>query len=284
MKSKYSAEIKASIIIIAIFGLIHILFYLGVFTVKRPISKEVLLEKRTVLFKHSPYGITRESEEYIWISFPSNGTISRFNIETGKIDFSLGSPVKSPWGLGYVEKSLWIAEVGTGKLYRLSLSNFTIIDCIEGNWTYPAGLTVTDRNTLWLSSLDQMKVFEINLSSGEIVGVVRVFGVFGLDFKNDSLWVSSSDMRIRRIDPTTGEVLETFYSPGRLPTGICWVGSSLWVGDKSGSLKELLIAEGRYKLLYTKPPSWLYVLLFIAFLPIVLSSWSKIGRNFYFKK
>ncbi len=284
MRSKYAAEIKATIVVLIIFGLVNLLFYLGFFTVRKPISREILIERRTVLFEHSPYGLTTESGAYIWISFPSNGTISRFNIKTGEIDLSIESPVKSPWGLGYIEESLWVSDVSTGKLYRFSLLNFTLMECIEGNWTYPAGLTITDKGTLWLSSLDQMKIFEINLSTGEVVRSVRFFGVFGLDFKDDFLWVTSSDMRIRKIDPTTGEVLETFYSPERLPTGICWASNSLWVGDKSGSLKELQIAEGRYKLLYTKPPSWLYVLLLIAFLPIVLSFGRKMGRRFFISK
>ncbi len=278
--SKYSAEIKASILILTIFGLICLSFYLGLFVVKRPISREILEEKRSFFFEHGPHGITRESDEYIWISFPSNGTISRFNLRSEEIDLSMKSPVESPWGLAYSEGNLWIADVSTGNLYCFSLLNHTLIDAIKGNWTYPSGITISGEK-LWLSSLDQMKIFEINLSSKRVIRTIRFSGVFGLDFKEGFLWVATSDMRIKKIDPTNGKVLETFYSPGRLPTGICWIGDSLWVGDKGGSLKELQVIEGRYELIYTKPPSWLYVLLFIAFLPIFLSLMRKAGTKFF---
>ncbi|HIE22691.1 MAG TPA: hypothetical protein EYP68_00475 [Candidatus Korarchaeota archaeon] len=278
LKGKYAAEIKASILILSLFALVYLFFSLGLFARKKPISREVLYEKRTLKFEHGPHGIARESEKYLWISFPSNGTISRLSVEDGKIDLSIPSPVKSPWGLGYFGGNLWIVDVSTSELYCFSLENFTLIDEIDGNWTYPSAITITEEGVLWLSSLDQMRIYKIDLAYRKVVGSIKLFGVFGLDYKDGFLWTTSCDMKIRKIDPSSGKVLETFFSPGRLPTGICWTNNSLWVGDKSGFLKELEIVEGRYKLLYTDPPGWLYVLLLIAFLPILLSVGSKARR------
>jgi glutamine cyclotransferase len=84
----------------------------------------------------------------------------------------------------------------------------------------------------------------VDVRHGEMVGTFAcpIPMLKALDYHDGYLWgsvwlLNSNPGRLYRIDPATGDTVESMHAPSNWPCGIAWDGTSLWVTDHSGNMK-----------------------------------------------
>jgi streptogramin lyase len=86
-----------------------------------------------------------------------------------------------------------------------------------------------DGQRVWFPSGDRLSA--LNPESGDIIGALDVPADAGTAFDGKHLY-QIAEAVIRKIDPGTGEVLDTNPAPGNgRDSGLAWADGSLWVGQ-----------------------------------------------------
>lgn len=149
---------------------------------------------------------------------------------------SFPSPENRPTGLTWDGQNLWIADIGTNRIYKLNPANGTVISSISG----PVDATINglawDGTDLWCSDNgDANKIYRLDKNNGNILQSISLSSGSprGITFDGTNIWfVDSGDQTIYKLNPATGEVRELFRSPGGYNRGLCWDGKYLWCSDR----------------------------------------------------
>lgn len=155
--------------------------------------------------------------------------------QIGSVVQSFPTPADRPTGLTWDGQNLWIADIGTNRIYKLNPANGTVTATIDG----PAGATINglawDGKYLWCSDNgDVNKIYRLD-STGIIL---RSFSLLsgsprGLVFDGANLWYQDSGSNyLYQIDTLSGTVLKSFPAPSGSNRGLAWDGKYLWSTDK----------------------------------------------------
>lgn len=94
-------------------------------------------------------------------------TFARSTQAQGIID-SLPSPGREPRGLAWDGEYLWCADAGTDSVYKLDISNGTVISSfpfsIESNY---GGITWSDDNNMWIANGSY--IYKVNPANGDVL-------------------------------------------------------------------------------------------------------------------
>jgi len=178
-------------------------------------------------------------------------------------------------GLGRREP-LGLGRVYTAKLYRVDPSSGNVEFNLTIDVIYPTGLAF-DGACLWVSDIYYSRIFRINATTGEVLSNMTKASVTGMDWDSGYLWLSVAEsIEVQKVDPVTGGTVETYYSPSSSPSGIAWGGGHLWIGDVgNGKVYKTSPYAQQYAEYGRKPPSYFWLLFFIALFPVLLTFLSK---------
>ncbi len=96
----------------------------------------------------------------------------------------------------------------------------------------------------------ELEVAPIAVPSGEECGLLSSITTPGMPggaaFDGNHLWVSEFlTAKLHRLDPTTGELLQTILAPGPYVGGLAWDGTALWcLPEQSGTIYQLDPKDG----------------------------------------
>jgi|GEM_PF-1835772 len=163
----------------------------------------------------------------------------------------------SPGGLAWGDGALWIACLSDGKIYKVNPHMPTsdpnhILAELENGAFDPFALTFGG-GFLWVSDLGTGLIHKVNPQTGVVIASIDAPGVaphsasmmgprgillvapMGLAWDNGLLWVATGST-LSKLDPNTGNVVESIASPGTAPFGLAHDGRYLWNADQNGSL------------------------------------------------
>jgi hypothetical protein len=150
------------------------------------------------------------------------------------------SPEAAPAGLTWVPDTgnLWLSDVYADQIFEMKPDGTVVGTPIPSPCGLPFDLA-WDGSYLWAicaagSGEPGHQLYQLNTSGTVISGPINLPADYshGLTWDGHFLWVADATQgRIGKINPTTGEVILSFQSPGPDPRGLAWDGHFLWVTD-----------------------------------------------------
>lgn len=167
--------------------------------------------------------------------------IYRLDPQTGDILGMVPYAGLMPQGLAYDGHNLWQVCLTNDRIYKLDPLSGAVRDSFQAPDTpntQPIGLG-WDGAALWLAdSRDPEKIWQLD-SLGTVLGQIPAPGdsPYGLAWAEGFIWVSDNNTSggayIYKLDPQTGEILDSFLCPGGggAPNGITHDGENLWIAE-----------------------------------------------------
>jgi outer membrane protein assembly factor BamB len=95
-----------------------------------------------------------------------------------------------------------------------------------------------DGEHMWFAAGDHVQA--VDPETGATVRRIDVPAAAGTAFDGTHLFQISRDMRIQKIDVSTGHVLSSIPAPSATSSGLTWAEGALWVGDYANkSLRQI---------------------------------------------
>ena len=143
----------------------------------------------------------------------------------------------TPNGVVYAFGSLWVADLGRGKLVRITVRTNKIttrITLAKADWITPSP------DALWVSS-ESGRVFRIDPATGAVVAKVDVgANPLGSAWINGELWVPNiDDGTISIVDPAKNQVRSTLAA-GAGPLSIASAAGDVWISvSEAGQIRRV---------------------------------------------
>lgn len=177
----------------------------------------------------------------------------------GDVARTLRLPLRHPTGCAWDGSSLWVADRGADRIYKVDAKSGALIDSITSPGYFPAGLA-WDGKLLWSTDPTDAKIYATDVATGRTVATLDApaAGPMGIAWDGTSVWICDNvEKTISKIDATDGTTIVSFKSPASDPRGITFGGGYLWCSDRlkdqiymiepgSGTVVLILDAPGKY--------------------------------------
>jgi streptogramin lyase len=150
----------------------------------------------------------------VWMMTSTRGNLTRFDPDTNKVAAKIQVATVS-YGLTFGEGAVWVTSTKHGTVDRVDPSENRVVA------TIPVGpaprFIAAGEGAIWALNQGDGTVSRIDPEQNEVVATIEV-GVPGaggdIAAGEGSVWVSSWDYPLSRIDPATNEVVQQFHGPG----------------------------------------------------------------------
>jgi hypothetical protein len=149
--------------------------------------------------------------------------------------FSVDTTILNARGLCFDGNHLWMSNrnLDSGEpsmIYKVDASSGTIIDSFDvtNSVPYPTGLA-WDGTSIWCMAPGRLYKLDTLCSVQSSFSVTGNEGG-GITYASGYIWYCVPFMdELQKIDPSNGNVVNTYYFPTALPTGFAFDGTSLWL-------------------------------------------------------
>jgi YVTN family beta-propeller protein len=150
----------------------------------------------------------------------------------------------SPAGVGLEGDSAWVANEGDGTVTRVDLSTRRVRGAPIRVGKNPRAVA-TGGGSVWVANFGGGSVSRIDARSSRVVQTIPVgLGPIDIAVGQTSVWVSTEDARVVRIDARSGRVIDSdigVKAEGALDLGL----GRLWIADRlDGTLRVYFIDTG----------------------------------------
>ena len=160
---------------------------------------------------------------------PSGGDVVRIDPETAKVVATI--PIHSYFDVTEVEgneQAVWATVKQADMVYRIDpTTNAVVADVAAGAFAH--GILVQS-GAVWISNGHEESLTRIDPATNGSLFVDGTGSGVGLAEGNGSVWASSRDGDIFRVDPTTSQAVPLVHVDG-WPYGIAATSSALWFSD-----------------------------------------------------
>lgn len=160
---------------------------------------------------------------------------------------------QQPTGLCWDGSYLWMIDKTEDMIRKIDPTTGEILLSFETPDRFSTGLAF-DGNHLWCSGDRHNKIYELNLT-GQVIRSLEVSHTpRGITCINGSLWYADSYKKhLYKLNPETGEYLDTIQAPGGAARGLAYDGKYLWCSDKD--INELYKIDLEHKKIILILPS-----------------------------
>ena len=163
----------------------------------------------------------------IWLMTDKKGTLSRIDPATNKVVAEIQVPSGS-FTVAFGEGAVWVTGTETNVLTRVNPETNLVVETIPVGKS-PRFLTIGG-GFVWTLNQTSGDVSKVDPKTNKVVGTIEV-GVPGpggeIAFGEGSVWVTSFEFPISRIDSTTNKVVQQFAGEGgdaiRVGLGSVWL-------------------------------------------------------------
>jgi len=157
-------------------------------------------------------------------------------LDTGDVIHTIPTPGPSGQGLTWDGNYLWVSDIDTDKIYKLSPEDGTILNSFSSPGDCVAGLA-WDGTFLWASDHggsggSHDEIFQLDPSNGSVLHSfvpVSLDWPHGITWDGQYLWVNNFETHLLdKVDPFTGQILASIPAPGNKSIGLTWDGKYLW--------------------------------------------------------
>lgn len=190
----------------------------------------------------------------IFLLYPLGGIVQA---QIGQVVHSIPSPADRPTGLAWDGQYLWVADIGTNRIYKLDPLNGNVVLSFPGPTNATINGLTWDGQYLWCSDNgDNNIIYKLETDSGKAVHSFKAptGSPRGLAFDGKYLWYqdSATDF-LYKIDTLSGTILQSFEAPSGNNRGLAWDGKRLWSSDKE--YDELYLIDTTYQSIIRILPS-----------------------------
>jgi DNA-binding beta-propeller fold protein YncE len=171
-----------------------------------------------------PLGIAYGARS-LWVASSFSGDVIRVNPRTRKIVKRIASGI-SPYDVAFGAGAAWASNESEGNVVRVSPRRNRVVARIRG-FGRPNGVTFAF-GSIWVADLARGRVARINPARNRITARAPVPAADWITASPDSLWISSEQGKVFRLDPQTLAV-EAVIPVGANPLASAWIGGELWV-------------------------------------------------------
>jgi hypothetical protein len=173
---------------------------------------------------------------YIWVcTFGGLADIRKLDTSGNLLDV-FPSPGPWPYGLAFDGQYLWCLDYSEAKVYQLD-SSAKVIKSIPAPGKNPIGLAY-DGEYLWTMPWDGTGTAYRIDTSGNVVDSIPTPGWSGLAWDGEHLWVSNGEhLRIYEMDISDGRVIGVITSPGEKTWDLTWQDSYLWACEWANEIE-----------------------------------------------
>lgn len=158
---------------------------------------------------------------------------------------SIGPWANPPGDIATDGRSVWITAPDNPQGFRVQRW------AVNGDFRFsivgpsrPSFAAVDGQENLWVANLDNNTVVEISPFGGTL-RTISVPAPGRLFFDGTHLWVVSGTLTLRKINPSDGTVLGTFFTGGVNPGLMAFDGTHLWVVNHgSGTIAKMRPSDG----------------------------------------
>ena len=170
----------------------------------------------------------------IWVMTDKKGTLARIDPDTNKVVAEIAVAPGS-YGVAFGEGAVWITSTDKSVLTRVDPHTNLVAETIAVGPS-PRFLSVGE-GAVWTLNQGDGSVTRVDAKTNKIVATIEV-GVPGgggeIAVGEGSVWVTSFEFPISRIDPSSNKVVQQFAGPGgdaiRVGLGSVWL-SNLRAGN-----------------------------------------------------
>jgi len=163
----------------------------------------------------------------IWLVTDKKGTLARIDPSTNKVVAEIQVPAGS-FTVAFGEGAVWVTGSQTDVLTRINPDTNLVVETIPVG-KGPRFLTIGG-GFVWTLNQTNGDVSKVDPKTNKVVATIEV-GVPGpggeISFGEGSVWVTSFEFPISRIDPVAGKVVQQFAGPGgdaiRVGHGSVWL-------------------------------------------------------------
>jgi YVTN family beta-propeller protein len=165
--------------------------------------------------------------ESIWLMTDKRGTLARIDPATNKVVAEIQVPAGS-CTVAFGEDAVWVTGTGSNVLTRVNPETNLVVETIPVGKA-PRFLTIGG-GYVWTLNQTNGDVSKVDPKTNKVVETIEV-GVPGpggeIAFGEGSVWVTSFEFPISRIDPASGKVVQQFAGEGgdaiRVGLGSVWL-------------------------------------------------------------
>jgi len=170
----------------------------------------------------------------VWMMIDAKGTLARFDPETNKVVAEI-SLVSGSYGLAFGEGALWVTSTEHDSVSRVDPQTNLVAETISVGKS--PRFIAAGGGAVWVLNQGDGSVSRIDPKTNKVVATIEV-GVPGeggdIAVGEGSVWVTSFEFPLSRIDPATNTVVQQFYGKGgdaiRVGLGSVWL-SNLEAGN-----------------------------------------------------
>ena len=163
----------------------------------------------------------------VWLVTDKKGTLARIDPATNKVVAEIQVPAGS-FTVAFGEGAIWVTGTESNVLTRIQPDTNLVVESIPVGKA-PRFLTIGG-GFIWTLNQTNGDVSKVDPKTNKVVETIEV-GVPGpggeIAYGEGSVWVTSFEFPISRIDPTTGKVVQQFAGPGgdsiRVGLGSVWL-------------------------------------------------------------
>jgi virginiamycin B lyase len=170
----------------------------------------------------------------VWIMTDQKGTLARLDPDTNKIVAEI-YVASGSYGLAFGEGALWVTSTDHDSVARVDPNTNLVVE------TIPVGksprFVAAGGGAVWVLNQGDGSVSRIDANTNKVAATIDV-GVPGpggeIAAGEGSVWVTSFEFPLSRIDPASNKVVQQFYGAGgdavRVGLGFVWL-SNLRAGN-----------------------------------------------------
>jgi virginiamycin B lyase len=170
----------------------------------------------------------------VWLMTDAKGTLARFDPATNKVVAEVYLPTGS-FGLAFSEDALWVTSTEHDSVARVDPHTNLVVETIKVGKA--PRFVAAGMGAVWTLNQGDGSVTRIDAKTNKVAATIEV-GVPGgggdIAVGEGSVWVTSFEFPLSRIDPSTNAVAQQFYGKGgdavRVGLGSVWL-SNLEAGN-----------------------------------------------------
>lgn len=151
---------------------------------------------------------------------------------------------------------IWIADAANKRILKITPQG-EVVKKLALTSIYPEDMAFNG-NHLWIVDSKRKKIYEISTEDGstlsEYLSAVPIptaitwdgkyFVIAGINFNRPS--TSSDNVKIVKLDPITGKVVEEVIPPRYIsfPAGMVWIDGKLWISDRNSGYVVIMNDRG----------------------------------------
>jgi len=170
----------------------------------------------------------------VWLMTDAKGTLARFDPATNKVVAEVYLPTGS-YGLTFGEDAVWVTSTEHDSVARIDPHTNLVVETIKVGKA--PRFIASGAGAVWTLNQGDGSVTRIDSKTNKVAATIEV-GVPGgggdIAVGEGSVWITSFEFPLSRIDPATNAVVQQFYGKGgdavRVGLGSVWL-SNLEAGN-----------------------------------------------------